>query len=637
MPNALLIYPEQPPTFWGADFALDISGFKAAHPPLGLITVASMFPPGFDVRLVDMNVSTLEDADLEWADMAFTSTMITQRVSLQSVIERCGRAGVPVVAGGPYPTTFHAEIEGVDHFVLDEAEEIFPEFLRDLENGTAAAVYREPRKPDVTRTPVPRFDLVDMKSYSSMSVQFSRGCPFDCEFCDIIKLFGQVTRTKSPDQILEEFDTLYRLGWRGPVFLVDDNFIGNAREALKLLPAIVEWQKSRGYPFALFTEASVNLARMDKLMDSMIEAGFDTVFLGLETPNPEALLKTKKPQNTDKRNENYLFDAVRKIQRKGMQVLGGFILGLDGDGEGVFDAQIEFVQKAGIPVAPIYMLTALKGTDMYERLKAENRLAEDVVLHNATTLNFEPEMPRETLIEGYKRVIATLYDPTLENYFKRCLTLFENLEPVPHLWKPRSRNEIYAGIMRVRRQLSAGQVLEVHRQGLQRAPPDAFLRNLPGGAGRPLREVHPAADRAPRLRGLPDGRSESVHASGFGRRSRCGGRPVPATRVVRTSPCALRIDTRRFSVPWRRSRRGTAIVLRCGECADERAGALGIGLRNISDSRSRRRSGPASFPRSRRPSRQFSPIHGCGRGSGRIRSVERGQGARRTVKYACAP
>ena len=329
-----------------------------------------------------------------------------------------------------------------------------------------------------------------------MSVQFSRGCPFDCEFCDIIKLYGQVARTKSPDQILEEFDTLYRLGWRGPVFLVDDNFIGNAREALKLLPAIVEWQKSHGYPFTLSTEASVNLARMDKLMDAMIEAGFDTVFLGIESPNPEALLKTKKPQNTDKRNENYLFDAVRKIQRKGMQVQGGFIVGLDGDGEGVFDAQIEFVQEAGIPVAPIYVLAALKGTDMYERLKAENRLLEDVVLRNATTLNFEPEMPRETLIEGYKRVIATLYDPALENYFKRCLTLFENLKPVPHLWKPKSRNEIYAGIMRLRQRLSAGQgscILEVHRQGLQRAPPDAFLRDLPGGAGLPLREVSPGS------------------------------------------------------------------------------------------------------------------------------------------------
>ena len=458
MPNALLIYPEQPPTFWGADFALDISGFRAVHPPLGLITIASMFPPGFDLRLVDMNVSTLKDADLEWADMAFTSAMITQRASLQSVIDRCGRAGVPVVAGGPYPTTFHAEIEGVDHFVLDEAEEIFPEFLRDLENGTAKSVYREPRKPDVTRTPVPRFDLVDLPSYYAMSVQFSRGCPFDCEFCDIIKLYGQVARTKSADQILEEFEVLFRQGWRGPVFLVDDNFIGNAREALKLLPAVAEWQRSHGYPFALFTEASVNLARMDKLMDAMIEAGFDTVFLGIETPNPEALLKTKKPQNTDKRNENYLFDAVRKIQRKGMQVLGGFIVGLDGDGEGVFDAQIEFVREAGIPVAPIYMLNALKGTDMYERLKAENRLLENVVLRNAMTLNFVPEMPRETLIEGYKRVIATLYDPTLENYFRRCLTLFENLEPVPHLRKPKSRNDILAGIMRVRRRLSARQV-----------------------------------------------------------------------------------------------------------------------------------------------------------------------------------
>ena len=458
MPNALLIYPEQPPTFWGADFSVGFSGIKAVFPPLGLLTIAAMFPPGFSLRLVDMNVTTLEDADLEWADMVFTSSMITQGASLQAVIERCRRAGLPVVAGGPYPTTFHDRIEGVAHFVLDEAEEIFPEFLRDLGNGTARAVYREPRKPDVSRTPVPRFDLVDMKSYYSMSVQFSRGCPFDCEFCDIIKLYGRVARTKSPDQIVGELEVLFRLGWRGPVYLVDDNFIGNAREALKLLRAIAEWQTSRGYPFALSTEASANLARMDKLMDAMIKAGFDTVFVGIETPNPEALLKTKKPQNVSKRDENYLFNAVRKIQRKGMQVQGGFIVGLDGDGEGVFDAQIEFVQEAGIPVAPISMLNALKGTDMYERLKSENRLLEDVVLRNATTLNFEPEMPRETLLEGYKRVMVTLYDPTLESYFKRCLTLFENLELVPHLRKPKSRNDMYAVIMGVRQRLSARQM-----------------------------------------------------------------------------------------------------------------------------------------------------------------------------------
>ena len=458
MPNALLVYPEHPPTYWGADHALEMSGVKATHPPLGLLTVAAMFPATYDLRVVDMNVSALHDADLEWADLVFTSTMITQHVSLRAVVERCNRAGVPVVAGGPHPTTFYEEIGGVDHFVLDEVEETFAEFLRDLESGTARRMYREARKPDVTRTPVPRFDLIDIKNYATMSVQFSRGCPFDCEFCDIIKLYGRVPRTKSPEQVVEELDSLYRLGWRGPVFLVDDNFIGNKRDALELLPAIAEWQKARGYPFTLITEASANLALMDAMMDAMIEAGFDSVFVGIETPNPKALLKTKKQQNTDKTQENYLHHAVRKIQQRGMQVQGGFILGLDSDDEGVFDAQIDFIQETGIPVAPIYLLTALKGTDMYERMKSEGRLLEAPLGTNAMPLNFRTELEYGTLIDGYKRVIATLYDPTLENYFSRCLTLFRHLKSVRHLRKPRSRTEVDAAFMRVRRRLSATQL-----------------------------------------------------------------------------------------------------------------------------------------------------------------------------------
>ncbi len=458
MPTALLVYPEHPPTYWGADHALEMSGVKATHPPLGLLTVAAMFPASYELRVVDMNVSALHDADLEWADLVFTSTMITQHVSLRAVVERCNRAGVPVVAGGPHPTTFHEEIGGVDHFVLDEVEETFAEFLRDLESGTAKRVYREARKPDVTRTPVPRFDLIDIKNYATMSVQFSRGCPFDCEFCDIIKLYGRVPRTKSPEQVVEELDSLYRLGWRGPVFLVDDNFIGNKRDALELLPAIAGWQKARGYPFTLITEASANLALMDAMMDAMIEAGFDSVFVGIETPNPKALLKTKKQQNTNKTQENYLYHAVRKIQQRGMQVQGGFILGLDSDDEGVFDAQIDFIQETGIPVAPIYLLTAVKGTDMYERMKSENRLLEAPLGTNAMPLNFKTELKYGTLIDGYKRVIATLYDPTLENYFSRCLTLFRHLKPVRHLRKPRSRTEIDAAFMGVRRRLSARQL-----------------------------------------------------------------------------------------------------------------------------------------------------------------------------------
>ena len=486
MPNALLVYPEHPPTYWGANFALEITGIKAAFPPLGLLTVAAMFPSDYDLRVVDMNVSPLEDADLHWADMAFTSTMVVQRVSLRAVVEHCNRAGVPVVAGGPHPTTFHDEIEGVDHFVLDEVEEVFPEFLADLENGSAKRFYRAPRRPDVARTPVPRFDLVDLKNYDTMCVQFSRGCPFDCEFCDITKLYGRVPRTKSPDQVIEEFDSLYRLGWRGQVFVVDDNFIGNKRDALNLLPALANWQKARGYPFTLMTEASVNLAQMDELMEAMSDAGFDTVFVGIETPTPEALLKTRKPQNVSKREEeDYLLNAVRRIQRRGMQVHAGFILGLDGDGEDVFDAQIEFIQEAGIPAAAIYLLTALKGTDLYSRLKTENRLLEVPIGTSATTLNFRTQLDPKTLLDGYRRVTTTLYGPTLETYFERCLTLFEHLEPSPHVMRPRSRNAIYAHVMALRRLFSDAQaqvflefVATVSRRFPRMLPKAVFLAGL---------------------------------------------------------------------------------------------------------------------------------------------------------------
>ena len=458
MPNALLIYPEHPPTYWGMKSALEIIGKKSAFPPLGLLTIASMFPPEYNLRLVDLNVTSLQDADLEWADIAFTSTMIVQRVSLQLVVDQCKRAGVPVVAGGPHPTTFHEEIEGVDHFVLDEVEETFPQFLQDLERGSAKAMYREPRKPDITRTPIPRFDLIDMSNYHTIGLQFSRGCPFDCEFCDITKLYGRVARTKTPAQMVEEFELIYQLGWRGQVFLVDDNFIGNKRDAMKLLPVLGEWQKAHGYPFSLCTEASVNLARLDALMEAMVEAGFDTVFLGIETPNPEALIKTKKPQNLSKRDDNYLFNAVRKIQNTGMQVQGGFILGLDGDDESVFDAQISFIQETGIPVAAIYLLTALKGTDMYNRLETENRLLDVSVGTSSMTLNFQPEIDPSVLIEGYQRVTTTLYDPSLERYFQRCLTLIEHLKPVPHLSKPRTEMAVYADIMGLRRLLSEHQL-----------------------------------------------------------------------------------------------------------------------------------------------------------------------------------
>ncbi|RPJ63221.1 MAG: DUF4070 domain-containing protein [Acidobacteria bacterium] len=291
-----------------------------------------------------------------------------------------------------------------------------------------------------------------------MSLQFSRGCPFDCEFCDITKLFGRVARTKTSEQVLAEFNFLYRLGWRGAVFLVDDNFIGNKKAAMELLPHVASWQRERRYPFSLFTEASVNLARMDPLMDAMVDAGFSMVFLGIESPTPEALLKTKKKQNVSHGKNDFLFEAVRKIQGKGMEVTGGFILGLDGDGEGVFDAQINFVQEAGIPLAMVGLLTAIKGTDLYARLEREGRLLEESPGDNICfKLNFIPEMDPQKLLEGYKRVLSTIYDPGLKRYFERCLTMLTHLQPSPHPVRRIRRAELLALAKSFKRQLLSRQ------------------------------------------------------------------------------------------------------------------------------------------------------------------------------------
>ena len=427
--NALLVYPEIPPTYWGFNFALEFTGHNAMFPPLGLLTVAALFPRGYNLQIVDMNVSPLEDSHLEWADIVFTSAMVVQQDSLKSVIERCNRAGVPLVDGGPYPTSYHDELLGVDHFLLDEVEDTFPDFLQDLEDGAAKLIYRAPDKPDVTKSPVPRFDLIDFNDYHSMCVQFSRGCPFNCEFCDITKLFGRIPRTKTPEQVLREFESLHTLGWQGKVFLVDDNFIGNKRKALELLPRIAEWQQIHSYPFSLITEASVDLANKDPLMDAMVEAGFHSVFLGIETPNPKALVKTHKQQNTSKHGGDYLLKAVKTIQQKGLRVAGGFILGLDEDGEEVFDAQINFIQQAGIPLAMIGILGVIRGTDLHKRMEEEGRLLDNVPTGNQLNMvmNFKPEMDVDVLLAGYRRVLTTAYDPTLGNYFERSLTMLRNV------------------------------------------------------------------------------------------------------------------------------------------------------------------------------------------------------------------
>jgi radical SAM superfamily enzyme YgiQ (UPF0313 family) len=395
--------------------------------------------------------------------------MIVQKDSLYDVAERCNRAGVPIIAGGPHPTSYYDNIKEetdaeINHFLFGEVEEIFEEFLTDLESGCAQETYREKRKPDITITPPPRYDLIDINAYGSMALQFSRGCPFNCEFCDITKLFGRVPRTKSNEQMLAEFEILYKLGWDGAMFVVDDNFIGNKRDAMRLLPAVKQWQEERQFPFSLYTEASVNLVEIPEMLDAMSDAGFNMVFLGIESPNDEALLTTSKGQNTSKEEAagSYLLRAIREIQSKGMEVTGGFIIGLDGDTE--FDSHINFIQEAGIPMAMAGLLTALKETDLWHRLKQEDRLLVESSGNNTDmSLNFVPEMPREELLSEYRRVVSTLYDPTLKNYFARCLTLLEHMPQTSHNVRSIKKEELLAFLRSIQQQLFSRQGLEYAR------------------------------------------------------------------------------------------------------------------------------------------------------------------------------
>ena len=419
----LLVHPEFPTTYWSFDHALPFVGKKASLPPLGLMTVAAMLPPAYEVRLVDLNVTALSPADVSWADLVFLSAMIVQKESFDEVTALCRQLGKPVVAGGPYPISMYGQIQGVDHFVLDEAELTLPRFLEDLEKGRPGRVYRDERKPDLTGTPVPRFDLIDVAAYDSMPLQYSRGCPYNCEFCDIIEMFGHVQRTKNPAQFLRELDAVWATGFRGGVFIVDDNFIGNRRKTRELLRAVVGWQKEHGHPFPLSTEASIDLAQDEELLDLMVEAGFVMVFVGIETPDEATLAFTQKTQNL----KAGILASVLKIQARGIEVTGGFIVGFDTDTPDIYQRQIDFIQEAGIPIAMVGLLNAVPKTQLYKRLQAEGRLLADTTGNNTHTLrlNFVPRRPEAEVVEGYKRVLATLYSP--ENYFRRCATLLERL------------------------------------------------------------------------------------------------------------------------------------------------------------------------------------------------------------------
>ena len=414
--KVLLVNPEFPDTYWSFRHALPFEGKRSVFPPLGLMTVSGLLPKTCERRLVDLNIERLKTSQIEWADMVFITGMLAQKKSLHETVERCRKLGKIIVLGGPYVTSTIEELPYADHIFQGEAETTLPQFFKDLEAGTAKRTYKAPERPPMSIAPIADFGLVNMKKYSNMSIQYSRGCPFSCEFCDIIEIYGRVPRTKSNQQVLAEFDELYRLGWRGPLFIVDDNFIGNKKHVRMLLPDIIEWQKKHNYPFSLLTEASVNLADDDDLLTAMKDAGFRRVFLGIETPVEESLKEAQKPQN-----RGNLLNAVRKIQNHGMEVMAGFIVGFDNDPEDIFERQIEFIRESAIPLAMVGMLNALPDTQLWKRLEKEGRLLGDDATGNNTiaTVNFVPKMDVDTLIAGYQRIMRTIYKPS--EYYRRAL------------------------------------------------------------------------------------------------------------------------------------------------------------------------------------------------------------------------
>ena len=422
--NILFVYPNYPDTFWSFKYALKFISKRAAYPPLGLLTVASILPEEWRKKLIDMNVSTLKDRDVQWADYVFMSAMIVQRDSVKEVIKQCNRIGTKVVAGGPLFTTGYEDFEGVDHFVLGEAEITLPMFLEDLVNDCPKRIYISEKYPDIKNTPVPQWNLINLKHYVSMPVQYSRGCPYDCEFCDIPVMYGHFPRLKDNAQILRELDALYERGWRRSVFFVDDNFIGNKTKVKRMLPEIIQWNREKNYPFTFLTEASLNLAEDEKLMQLMVEAGFNKVFVGLETPVTESLIECNKSQNINRDMEA----SVKKIQNYGMQVLGGFIVGFDGDSPSIFDTQINFIQRLGVVTAMVGILTALPRTKLYNRLDAEGRLFKISSGNNTDgSLNFIPKMNLDVLRNGYQRIVQTIYSP--KEYYERILTFLEEYRP----------------------------------------------------------------------------------------------------------------------------------------------------------------------------------------------------------------
>lgn len=425
--NILFVYPRVEETFWSFRHALRVARRKAAFPPLGALTVAAMLPSSWNKRLVDLNVKSLKNEDILWADYVFISAMIAQKDSTRQVLDRCRWLGVKTVGGGPLFLSYGEEFSDVDHMVLGEAEGTIGRFADDLEKGLAKALYRSDDHPSLDNMPIPMWDLIDLDDYVSMSVQYSRGCPFNCEFCDIIVMNGRVPRAKQDEQVIAELEALSARGWQGPVFIVDDNFIGNRKKVKSLLRKIIVWQNGRKRRLSFFTEASVDLAEDEELMALMAEAGFNKVFLGIETPSEESLRECGKSQNL----RHSLSESVSVIQSHGMAVMGGFIIGFDNDPPDIFQRQVNFIQKNGIVTAMIGLLTAIPGTRLYQRLEEEGRLLFKSSGNNtdvAGSLNFIPKMDRQTILNGYQWVMNTVYSP--EMYYKRILAFLRTYRPL---------------------------------------------------------------------------------------------------------------------------------------------------------------------------------------------------------------
>jgi radical SAM superfamily enzyme YgiQ (UPF0313 family) len=426
--KVLMVWPRFPPSFWGFEGVLEMIPERAMTPPLGLITVAALCPASWNLRLLDHAFEELRDEDLLWADLVMVSAMHAQRVDAIHILSRARALGRRTFIGGPWassePDLLHLE---ADHVLAGEAEEVFAGIALALERGTARAMYRVIDKPDMSRSPAPRFDLLRRDKYTSMPVQFSRGCPFQCDFCDIITIYGRKPRSKSPEQLIAELDILRGLGWRNEVFIVDDNFIGNSQNALLLTRELIAWQKRHHYPVSLYTEASIDLADKPELLAAMVEANFMYVFIGIESPSGEALKGSKKFQNLRRDNAQ----QIRLIQESGLWVLGGFIVGFDSDDAGIFQRQLEFIDRTSIAWAMAGMLQAPPTTPLYDRMRKEGRLIEDSQgTSNFSAPNFRTMMPLPVLLRGLSSLLAGLYEP--ESFFKRA---FRSLE----VWRPRAQ------------------------------------------------------------------------------------------------------------------------------------------------------------------------------------------------------